>query len=128
MFTCKVWTDDSRLLQESNLAARQQQGATSVIQAITGEGLAQGPCIRGGYRDGGEPTTFRTEGTGNLHLANHARDNTLRFGDEDDCHGPHCSCRAPKLLINNKQTIIHRVDVIRFVITSIGLCLYNKST
>ena len=50
MFTSKVWTDDSRLLQESNLAARQPQGATSVIQSITGKGLAQGPYVvaRGG--------------------------------------------------------------------------------
>src|SRR6218665_280998 len=70
MFTSKVWTDDSRLLQESNLAARQPQGATSVIQAIRGEGLAQGPYVvaRGGI----EPTTFHTEGTDNLHLTNHA--------------------------------------------------------
>jgi len=29
MFTSKVWTDDSRLLQELNLATRQPQGATS---------------------------------------------------------------------------------------------------
>src|SRR6218665_698689 len=56
--------------QESNLAARLPQGATSVIQAITGEGLAQGPyvAVRGGFK----PTTFRTEGTDNLHLTNHA--------------------------------------------------------
>src|SRR6218665_396850 len=56
----------SRLLQESNLAARQPQGATSVIQAITVEGLAQGPYVAA--RGGVEPTTFRTEGTDNLHL------------------------------------------------------------
>src|SRR6218665_1673018 len=62
--------DDSRLLQESNLAVRQPQGATSVIQAITGEGLAQGPYVA--VRGGVEPTTFRTEGTDNLHLTNHA--------------------------------------------------------
>ena len=67
MFTSKVLTDDSRLLQESNLAARQPQGATSVMQAITGEGLAQGPYVAA--RGGVEPTTFRTE---NLHLTNHA--------------------------------------------------------
>ena len=71
MFTSKVWTDDSRLLQESNLAARQPQGATSDIQAITGEGLAQGPYVEA--RGGVEPMTFRTEGTDNLHLTNHAR-------------------------------------------------------
>ena len=70
MLTNKVWTDDSRPSQESNLAARQPQGATSVIQAITGEGLAQAPYMAA--RGGVEPTTFRTEGTDNLHLTNHA--------------------------------------------------------
>src|SRR6218665_1192605 len=60
----------NRLLQESNLAARQPQGVTSVIQAITGEGLAQGPYLAA--RGGVEPTYFRSEGTDNLHLANHA--------------------------------------------------------
>ena len=70
MFTSKVWTDDSRLLQESNLASRQPLGATSIIQAITGEGLAQGPYVAA--RGGVEPTTFRTEGTDNIHLTNHA--------------------------------------------------------
>src|SRR6218665_300689 len=70
MFTSKVLTDDIRLLQESNLAARQRQGATSVIQAITGEGLAQGPYVAA--RGGSEPTTFRTEGNDNRHLTNHA--------------------------------------------------------
>jgi len=69
MFTSKAWTDDSRLLQESNLAARQPQGAASVIQAITGEGLAQGPYVVA--RGGVESTTFRTEGTDNLRLTNH---------------------------------------------------------
>src|SRR6218665_2080046 len=62
--------DDSRLLQESNLAARQPQGATSVIQAITGDGLAQGPYVA--TRGGVQPTTFHTEGTDNIHLTNHA--------------------------------------------------------
>jgi len=70
MFTSKLWTDDSRLLQESNLATRQPQGATSVIQAISGEGLAQGTYVAA--RGGVEQTTFRTEGTDNLHLTNHA--------------------------------------------------------
>ena len=46
------------------------QGVTSVIQAITGEGLAQGSYVAA--RGGVEPTTFRTEGTGNIHLTNHA--------------------------------------------------------
>src|SRR6218665_726417 len=62
--------DYSRLLQESNLAARQPQGATSVIQAITSEGLAQGPYVAARGRV--EPTTFCTEDTDNLHLTNHA--------------------------------------------------------
>jgi len=71
MFTSKVWTDDSGLLQELNLAAMQPQGATSVIQAITSEGLiAQGPYMAA--RGEVEPTTFRTEGIDNLHLTNHA--------------------------------------------------------
>ena len=61
--------DESRLLQELDLAARQPQGATSVIQAITGEGLAQGPYVAA--RGGVEPTTFCTEGTDNLHLTKH---------------------------------------------------------
>ena len=58
MFTSKVRTDDSRLLQESNLAARQPQGATSIIQAITGEGLAQDPYVaaRGGFEPPKAPT------------------------------------------------------------------------
>jgi len=56
--------------QESNLAARQPQGATSVIQAITVEELAQG--LYAAAIDGVEPTTFLTEGTDKLHLANHA--------------------------------------------------------
>ena len=62
--------DYSRLLQKSNLAARQPQGATSVIQAITSEGLAQGPYVAARGRV--EPATFRTEGTDNHHLTNHA--------------------------------------------------------
>ena len=70
MFTSKVWTDDSRLLQESNLAARQPQGATSGTQAITSEGLAQGPYVAA--RGGVEPATFCTEGTDNHHLTNRA--------------------------------------------------------
>jgi len=46
MFTSKVWTDVSRLLQESNLAAEQPHRTPhNVIQAITSEGLAQGPYV-----------------------------------------------------------------------------------
>ena len=47
--------------------ARQLQGATSVIKAITGEGFAQRPYVA--VKGGVEPTTFRTD---NLHLTNHA--------------------------------------------------------
>ena len=60
----------SRLSQEFNLGARQPQGATSVIQAIMGEGLAQGPYVVA--RGGVEPTSFDTEGTDDLHLTNNA--------------------------------------------------------
>ena len=79
MFTSKVWTDDSRQLQEPNLAARQPHGAASVLQAITGEGLAQGLYVAA--RGGVELTTFRTEGTDNIHLINHVQfhDFCLRF-------------------------------------------------
>jgi len=48
------------------LAAGQPQGATSIIQAITGEGLAQGLYVAA--RGGVEPTTFRTKGTDNLNF------------------------------------------------------------
>jgi len=38
--------DDSRLLQESNLAAREpRRSPHHVIQATTSEGLAQGPYV-----------------------------------------------------------------------------------
>ena len=90
MFTSKVWTDDNRLLQESNLAARQPQGATAVIQAITGEGLAQGPCVAA--RGGVEPTTFRTD---NIHLTNHAPINRS-WADEI------ILCWAAKMLYNDE--------------------------
>ena len=68
MFTSKIWTDDSRLLQESNFAAKQPQGATSVIHAITSEGLAQGPYVAA--RGDIEPATFLTKGTDNHHSTN----------------------------------------------------------
>ena len=71
MFTSEVWTDDSKLLQESNLASRPSHRAPHhVIQAITSEGLAQGPYVAA--RGGIEPATFRTEGTEHYHSANHA--------------------------------------------------------
>jgi len=46
MFTSKVWTDDSRLLQETNLTTRQPYRAPHhITQATTSEGLAQGPYV-----------------------------------------------------------------------------------
>ena len=51
------------------------QGATSVIQAILGEGLAQGPYVA--VRGGVEPTTFGTEGIDNIHLTNHIVNQTF---------------------------------------------------
>ena len=66
MFTRKVRTDDSRLLQESNLAARQPRRAPHhVIQTITSEELAQGPYVSA--RVVFEPATFRAEGTEHHH-------------------------------------------------------------
>ena len=50
--------------------ARQPQDATSIIQAITSEGLAHGPYMAA--TGGVEPATFRTERTNNHHLTNHA--------------------------------------------------------
>ena len=61
--------DDSKLLQESNLAAR-CQSATSVIQVITSEELAQGPYVAA--RGGVKPANFNMEGTEHHHSANHA--------------------------------------------------------
>ena len=59
---------NSRLLQESNLAARQPRRAPHhVIQATTNEGLAQGPYVTA--RVVFEPATFRTEGTEYHHSA-----------------------------------------------------------
>ena len=52
----------SRLLQESNLAARQKCRAPHhVIQTTTSEGLAQGPYMAA--KVGFKPANFRTEGT-----------------------------------------------------------------
>ena len=63
--------DDSKLLQESNLAARQLGRAPHhVIQAIASEGLAQGPYVEA--RGGVKPATFCIEGTDHHHSANHA--------------------------------------------------------
>ena len=68
MFTSKIWTDDSRLLQESNLTSRQPRSAPHhVIEAITSEGFAQGPYVAA--RAGFEPAIFRTEGTEHHHWA-----------------------------------------------------------
>jgi len=62
MFTRKVWTDGTRLLQESNLAASSHTGhhITSYRQQWkTSEGLAQGSYVAD--RVGFEPVTFRTK-------------------------------------------------------------------
>ena len=62
MFTSKIWTDDSRLLQELNLITRQPRSAPHhIIQATTSEGLAQGPYMAA--RVGFEPATNRTKVT-----------------------------------------------------------------
>ena len=56
MFTSKVWTDDSKLLQELNLAPRQLCKALHhVLQATTSEGLARGPYVAA---SGFDPATF----------------------------------------------------------------------
>ena len=67
MFTSKVWTNDSKLLQESNLTARQpRREPHHVIQATTSEGLAQGPyVVASGFRT----SDLRTE---HHHVAVHA--------------------------------------------------------
>jgi len=53
--------DDSRLLQESNLVARQPRRLRHhVIQATTSEGLAQGRYV---VASGTNQATFRIEGT-----------------------------------------------------------------
>ena len=66
MFTGKVGTDCSTLLQESNLATRQpRRPPYHGIQATTSEGLAQGPYVAA--RVGFEPATFHTEGTEHHH-------------------------------------------------------------
>src|SRR6218665_931905 len=68
MFTSKVCTDDSRLLQESNLTAWQPcRTPRHVMQATTSGGLAQGPYVAA--RVGFKPETFRTEGTEHHHWA-----------------------------------------------------------
>jgi len=54
MFTSKAWTDDSKLLQESNLTESQHQ-------ATTGEELAQGPYTAA--RVEFESATLRMQGT-----------------------------------------------------------------
>ena len=68
MFTSKVWTDDNRLLQESNLIARQPRRAPhNLIQATTSEELAQGPDLA--TRVEFEPATSRIEDTEHHHSA-----------------------------------------------------------
>ena len=59
-----------KLLQESNLGERQPRRAPhQVIQAITGEGLAQGPYI---VASGFEPPTFLTGGITTPPISQHA--------------------------------------------------------
>ena len=61
MFTSKIWTDDSRLLEEFNLTAKQPCRAPHhIVQATTSAGLAQGPYVA---RVGFEPATMRMQGT-----------------------------------------------------------------
>ena len=53
IFTSKILTDDSKLLQESNLTVKKPHRAPHhVIQEITSEGLAQDPYMvaRGGVK------------------------------------------------------------------------------
>src|SRR6218665_3567634 len=62
MITGKDCTYDSRLLQESNLVARQPLRAPHyVIQAATSKGRVQGPYVAARVRF--ESATFRNEGT-----------------------------------------------------------------
>ena len=68
MFTSKVWTDDGKLLQKSNLTARQPRKVPlDVIQATTSEGPVQGHYMAA--RVGFKPATFLTEGTEHHHWA-----------------------------------------------------------
>ena len=68
MLTGNVWTDDSRLLQKSNLAARQLHSAPHhIIQATTSERLAQGSYVAA--RVEVEPATLRTKGAEHHHSA-----------------------------------------------------------
>ena len=61
MFTSKVWTDDSKLLQESNLTARQPRRVPyHDIHSPTSEGLAQGSYLAA--RMGFKPATLDAQG------------------------------------------------------------------
>ena len=84
MFTSKVWTDDSRLLQESNLATREPHRAPHhVIQATASEGLGQGHYVA--VRVGFKLAIFCTEGTEHHHSATTPR----WFDNDDDDDGDH---------------------------------------
>jgi len=62
MFASKVWTNDSKLLQKSNLTARQPHVVPHhVIQATTSEGLAQGHDVVAIV--GFKPATLQMQGT-----------------------------------------------------------------
>ena len=71
-----------------------------VIQAISGEGLAQGPYVAA--RGGVEPATFRTEGTEHHHSANHdngpipyaAKSPTFRLDSTHPASSPTYNSRA----------------------------------
>ena len=69
MFTSKVWTNDSRLFV-TGVAFSRNAATGRHIRYTTGEGLVQGPYVAA--IGGVERTTFRTEGTDNIHLTNHA--------------------------------------------------------
>jgi len=76
--TCRIG-----LLQESNLAARQPQGATSVIQTITGEGLAQGPYMYVAARGGvdNRSVQFKFPQTSKAPLESQAQDTSLKHSE-----------------------------------------------
>ena len=62
MLTSKVWMNDSRLLQESNLTAWQPRRAPHhIIQATTSERLAHRPYVAA--RLGFEPATLQKQNT-----------------------------------------------------------------
>jgi len=68
--------DDSKLLQESNLAARRpHREPHHVLQAITSEGLAQGPYVP--VRGGVEPSAPKAPNTTTLPTKSLATTTTI---------------------------------------------------